>query len=213
MSARADAPPQGFAYGALARSRNAASWRACSASSAANFSMVCVCSADFGELHRRPGKRIAHPVAGRVGDELAQLGGGMPSPAGVVEHAARELDEVRLALLENGFRLARLGYSSDRHGGDSGLAADSIGKWNLVVGRAVDLLLERHAAAARAYVVAAARLQFLGQDDRIFDVPASRNPVDGEILTPMGFSAGQTARQSSKISSAIRMRFSRDPPY
>ena len=116
-------------------------------------------------------------VARRIFQEHAELGGGVPGPMRAVHQPPRDRHHVGLAVGEDGLGLARLGDLADRHGGDAGAPPHRFSQRHLVAGLGVDLLLERHAAAGGADVIAAARLELLGEGDRVVDVPAARDPV------------------------------------
>src|SRR3569832_480317 len=60
--------------------------------------------------------RLCPPIGRRRADLAAERGGGVPAPARIVEHAARECDHVGLAGSNDIFGLLRLGYLADRDG-------------------------------------------------------------------------------------------------
>src|ERR1019366_8908747 len=64
--------------------------------------------------------RRGAPVGRRRIDVAAEFGRGVPAPARVVEHAARQRDHVGLPRCDDLFGLPRLGDEADRDGVDAG---------------------------------------------------------------------------------------------
>src|SRR6201996_1430323 len=72
------------------------------------------------------------PVLRRGFDLAAELGGGVPAPARVVEHAARQRDDVGAAGSDDLLGLLRFGDQADRDGGEAGLLLDLFGERHLI---------------------------------------------------------------------------------
>src|SRR2546430_11762996 len=89
------------------------------------------------EPERRAERRMARMVTPGIVQMDAQLRGGMPGPARIVEKLAAERDQVGLAARHH--VLGELGFPdlADRHGRHAGLAAHSRRERHLVA-RAVD---------------------------------------------------------------------------
>src|SRR5262245_53231778 len=79
-------------------------------------------------------RRLRAPVLRRCRHLAAELGGSMPAPARVVEHAAGERDHVGLAGGDDLLGLLGLGDQADRHGGDAGGLLDRLRERHLVTG-------------------------------------------------------------------------------
>src|SRR6266478_6754486 len=74
------------------------------------------------------------PILRRRFDLAAEFGGGVPAPARVVEHGARQRDHVGLARYDDVFRLFRLGDQADRDGVDAGRLPDGLRERHLIAG-------------------------------------------------------------------------------
>src|ERR1700722_17099068 len=107
----------------------------------------------------------------------AEFGRGMPTPARVVKHAARQRDHVGLARCDNVLGLLWLRDQADRDRVDAGRLLQSLRERHLIAGTKRNLLLRRYAAGGRIDPVDAALFQLMSQFDGLCDVPAALDPV------------------------------------
>src|SRR6516162_4659620 len=117
------------------------------------------------------------PIGRRRRDMAAELGGGVPAPARVVEHATRERDHIGLARSHDLFGLSRLRDQADRDGADARLLPDRLRERHLVAGRERDLLVRRYAAGGGIDPITAALFQFPNKGDGLPEVPAALDPI------------------------------------
>ncbi len=103
---------------------------------------------------------------------------GVPRPARIPQHAARQRDQVRVAFGDDRLCLLWLGDQSDRHRDGAGRAANRARQWHLVAGTERDLLRRRHAAARHVDPIAAARDEAARELDRVVERDAAVDPVD-----------------------------------
>src|SRR3569623_2357144 len=78
---------------------------------------------------------------------IAEIGGGVPWPARIVQRGACERDRIGLAVDEELFRLLGLGDETNRDGGNIRSSADALGERDLIAGTELDLLRRRQATA------------------------------------------------------------------
>src|SRR5215471_14871752 len=102
------------------------------------------------------------PIWRRRGDVTSKFSGGVPAPARVVKHAARQRDHVGLARGNDFFGMAGLCDQADRGGADAGRLPDRLRERHLVARRERYFLRRRHAAGGAIDPIDGALLQFPG---------------------------------------------------
>src|SRR6266853_5446187 len=88
-----------------------------------------------GAEQRLLGRRLRAPVLRRRFDLAAEFGRGVPAPARVVEHAARQRDHVGLTGRDDVLGLLGFGDQTDRRGGHAGGLLDALRERHLIAGR------------------------------------------------------------------------------
>src|ERR1700733_1258651 len=121
--------------------------------------------------------RLRAPILRRGVNLATELGGGVPGPARILEHAAGERDHIGLAGSDDFFGVARFGDQSDGHRGHAGGLLDRLRKRQLIAGRQWNFLQGRYPAGGDVDPVDAAFFQLLGKLDGLFEVPAALDPV------------------------------------
>src|ERR1035437_1390347 len=117
------------------------------------------------------------PVVRRRIDVAAEFGRGVPAPAWVVEHAARQRYHVGLPRCDDLFGLFRLGDEADGDGVDAGCLFQGLRERHLIAGAERNFLQGRHAARGGVDPVDAALFQLFGKFDGLREVPAALDPV------------------------------------
>src|SRR5882672_4418609 len=121
---------------------------------------------------------------GRGVDRSAELGGRVPRPARVVEHAARQRDKVRATTRDDVFGLLAFRDQTYGHGGESGRLAHTLRKRHLVTWCHGDFLQGGNAGRRGSDPVDAALLQLPRVLDGLYEIPASLHPVHGGNFHP-----------------------------
>src|SRR6185437_8527594 len=137
----------------------------------------------------------------------AEMGGGMPGPARVVENRPRERDQVGVAGADNGFGLFKLGDEPDGDHGHPGRRLYGARERHLIARADRDPLGRIETAARDVNGGAAVLLEPPRKGDRLVDVPAAFHQSVPDTRMVTARSGGKTARTASKTSSGKRMRF------
>ena len=78
---------------------------------------------------------------------FTKFDGGMPRPARIEDHAARESDDICLLILQNIFRLLKFGNQADGNGWNFGLTTNAFRERHLIIRTDFDVLFRNRAAA------------------------------------------------------------------